>query len=683
MTPRTAIGIGADLYTADEMAQAERPSPVAVVASATARERLAARRAELRTTAAPIADATEIAPAGTDDETPRELTLEAFLALVAAAGISRAAVATAAAEVFPGVGSRDYTDAHWGAVADRLGLPGDDTASTTSMADRRRPRPPRKTDWRRPCTPNLIDTLPPVPHPANPAAVEPTAGEPGAVVRLVRDGAVPRASCPHCGGQLQLSTAGSRWQVRCPGDVADRLTLQLGTLEREELHVLLLDAKNVVIDQERVYQGNVSASVVRVGELFTAAVRRQARAILIVHNHPSGDPSPSPDDLHLTAEAIAAGRLLDVDVLDHVIVGGGAWVSLRDRGVTFDRLRRDMWSARRPRSSRLVLHVENGQVVDDDGRVYDVREAIENIPWVTAIEVPAAPPTTSSSARLLRDRLGGPRPPRSSSTPMAYMAFFRAYQKPNRYWDFEGQPVLAHGELGRRQGHPHVQRLPLRGRRASSPRRPGRQARESRGMERPAVGVARYAVAGVLSAQPGHGTARVPRRPGPVPPTAPGQGWRLMVVTARPGDVSGCTVNVRSAMGIPARDAVRDCRRRGLILDGHEAWDRQLGETSRGYALFATYRDLGPLERSLGRVARDAGGSLGSVQQLSRRNSWVARAEAWDSENDRQKRALQAREREQMARRQVLAGQLLMSPRPSSGPRPCPTRRSRTSPSGR
>ena len=60
-------------------------------------------------------------------------------------------------------------------------------------------------------------------------------------------------------------------------------------------------------------------------------------AIVLVHNHPSGDPTPSPDDLHLTAEAIAAGRLLDVDVLDHVVIGHDAWVSLRDRGVAFDR----------------------------------------------------------------------------------------------------------------------------------------------------------------------------------------------------------------------------------------------------------------------------------------------------------------------------------------------------------
>ena len=129
--------------------------------------------------------------------------------------------------------------------------------------------------------------------------------------------------------------AGS-WTIRSPRDVADRLLVEMGRLEREELRVLSLNAKNVVQRVSHVYMGNVSASLVRVGELFRDAVRLDASGVVLVHNHPSGDPTPSPDDLHLTAEAIAAGRLLDVDVLDHVVIGHDAWVSLRDRGVTFD-----------------------------------------------------------------------------------------------------------------------------------------------------------------------------------------------------------------------------------------------------------------------------------------------------------------------------------------------------------
>jgi DNA repair protein RadC len=125
--------------------------------------------------------------------------------------------------------------------------------------------------------------------------------------------------------------------VRSPRDVADRLILQMGRLEREELRVVVLDSKNHVLRIATVYQGNVSSSLVRVGELFRDAVRLNAASLILCHNHPSGDPTPSPDDLHLTAEALAAGRLLDIDLLDHLVVGHDAWVSLRDRGVAFDR----------------------------------------------------------------------------------------------------------------------------------------------------------------------------------------------------------------------------------------------------------------------------------------------------------------------------------------------------------
>ena len=129
----------------------------------------------------------------------------------------------------------------------------------------------------------------------------------------------------------------ARWTIRGPADIAERLILQMGRLEREELRVAMLDTKNHVLRVATVYQGNVSSSLVRVGELFRDAVRINAAGVILVHNHPSGDPTPSPDDMHLTAEALAAGRLLDIAVLDHLVIGHDAYVSLRDRGVAFDR----------------------------------------------------------------------------------------------------------------------------------------------------------------------------------------------------------------------------------------------------------------------------------------------------------------------------------------------------------
>ena len=139
------------------------------------------------------------------------------------------------------------------------------------------------------------------------------------------------------GRRLLADWPSGRIAIRGPRDLADRLILQMGRLEREELRVVLLNTKNHVLGVETVYQGNVAASLVRVGELFRDAVRQHAAGIILVHNHPSGDPSPSPDDLHLTAEAVAAGRLLDVPVLDHLVIGHDAYVSLRDRGIAFDR----------------------------------------------------------------------------------------------------------------------------------------------------------------------------------------------------------------------------------------------------------------------------------------------------------------------------------------------------------
>jgi DNA repair protein RadC len=140
------------------------------------------------------------------------------------------------------------------------------------------------------------------------------------------------------GRRLLADWPTGRWSIRSPRDIADRLVLQMGRLEREELRVVLLNTKNVVLRVATVYQGNVASSLVRVGELYRDAVRLNASGLILVHNHPSGDPTPSPDDLHLTAEALAAGRLLDIQLLDHLVIGHDAFVSLRDRGVAFDRV---------------------------------------------------------------------------------------------------------------------------------------------------------------------------------------------------------------------------------------------------------------------------------------------------------------------------------------------------------
>lgn len=122
------------------------------------------------------------------------------------------------------------------------------------------------------------------------------------------------------------------WRVRTPGDVAERLLPEMRHLEREELLVCLLNTRNVVLGRSTVYVGNLAGSSVRIGEVYREAVRRQAAAVIVAHNHPSGDPSPSADDLRITADLADAGRLLDIELLDHLVIGHDRWVSLRAAG---------------------------------------------------------------------------------------------------------------------------------------------------------------------------------------------------------------------------------------------------------------------------------------------------------------------------------------------------------------
>jgi DNA repair protein RadC len=127
-----------------------------------------------------------------------------------------------------------------------------------------------------------------------------------------------------------------RLQIKSPGDAAKLLMLDMSHLDQEQLRTVLLDTKNRVQAISTVYIGSLNASLVRVGEVFKEAVRRNSAALIVAHNHPSGAPEPSPEDVVVTREIVAAGKLLDVDVLDHLIIGHGKWVSLRERGLGFE-----------------------------------------------------------------------------------------------------------------------------------------------------------------------------------------------------------------------------------------------------------------------------------------------------------------------------------------------------------
>ena len=137
------------------------------------------------------------------------------------------------------------------------------------------------------------------------------------------------------GRRLALLGDETRPTVSSPADIARLLQAEMELLQQEELRLLCLDTKHHVLAAVTLYRGSVNASPVRVAEVFREAVRRNAAAIAIAHNHPSGDPAPSRDDIALTEALIEAGQLLQVEVLDHLVFGHGRYVSMKQQRLGF------------------------------------------------------------------------------------------------------------------------------------------------------------------------------------------------------------------------------------------------------------------------------------------------------------------------------------------------------------
>ncbi len=135
--------------------------------------------------------------------------------------------------------------------------------------------------------------------------------------------------------RISATNPSDRPQIQTPEDVHVLLGSEMSALDHEELRVVLLDTKNRVLRTATVYQGSVNSAQVRVAEVFKDALRQNAPAIVVVHNHPSGDPTPSAADVSLTTEICRAGQILGVDVVDHLIIGVGQFRSLRRLGLGF------------------------------------------------------------------------------------------------------------------------------------------------------------------------------------------------------------------------------------------------------------------------------------------------------------------------------------------------------------
>ncbi|PJF41846.1 MAG: hypothetical protein CUN55_11215 [Phototrophicales bacterium] len=133
----------------------------------------------------------------------------------------------------------------------------------------------------------------------------------------------------------QSQSVAERPIIKRPSDVVKLIQQHFLNMHQEQLLAILLDTHNRVIDIEILYIGSLNATVVRMAEVLRSAIIRNSAGMILVHNHPSGKAEPSIEDIQFTQDIVIAGQLMDIAILDHVIIGNGEWVSMRERGLGF------------------------------------------------------------------------------------------------------------------------------------------------------------------------------------------------------------------------------------------------------------------------------------------------------------------------------------------------------------
>jgi DNA repair protein RadC len=131
------------------------------------------------------------------------------------------------------------------------------------------------------------------------------------------------------GRRLGLLAPEARPRIRTPQEAANLVMLELAHLDSEHMLILLLDSKSQLVERVKRYQGTVNSSVLRAAEIFRPAIIRNCPGLILCHNHPSGDPAPSPEDIAVTRQLVEAGRILDIELVDHIIIGHQRFVSLK------------------------------------------------------------------------------------------------------------------------------------------------------------------------------------------------------------------------------------------------------------------------------------------------------------------------------------------------------------------
>ena len=140
-------------------------------------------------------------------------------------------------------------------------------------------------------------------------------------------------ACYELSKRLQANSATSVQIVKSPNDVAFLLMQEMRYLKKEVFKILLLSTKNSIISIEEISVGSLNSSIVHPREVFAPAVKRSASGLIAVHNHPSGDPSPSREDIETTTRLVKAGEVIGIKLLDHVIIGDGKYISLKEEGL--------------------------------------------------------------------------------------------------------------------------------------------------------------------------------------------------------------------------------------------------------------------------------------------------------------------------------------------------------------
>jgi DNA repair protein RadC len=132
------------------------------------------------------------------------------------------------------------------------------------------------------------------------------------------------------GRRLASGQVDTRYRISTPADAANLVMLDMAYLDSEQMRILLLDAKSQLVEKVSLYQGTANSSVLRAAEVFRHAIIRNCPGLILCHNHPSGDPTPSPEDIETTRQLVEAGRILDIELVDHIIIGHQRFVSLKE-----------------------------------------------------------------------------------------------------------------------------------------------------------------------------------------------------------------------------------------------------------------------------------------------------------------------------------------------------------------